>query len=263
MKIAIPIGFNNTSYTINKAYVDYIIEAKMTPIIITPDNIRIIAECKGVILPGGIDIDPMYYGIDNYSSFTVNPIKDEFERAVFYRAIKHQLPIFGICRGFQLIMYELFLTYKDKKLPMNFTQHISNHAQTNDISASRNIKTHFVDIDGQILYGTNKIKRIGVNSMHHQGVILNCDKKNNTTHSKEIDKYIKIVSWTNNLNTKNANDILVEGIKINLWGNNIVGVQWHPEELRDTKLITYFFEKSYDERILKNNDDIKFSKMSI
>ena len=255
MKIAIPIDFNDTIYKINKAYINYIIEAKMTPIIITPDNIRTISECKGVLLPGGIDIDPMYYGIDNINSFTVNPEKDKFERAVFYRAIKYQLPIFGICRGFQLMMYELFLTCKDKQLSMGFVQHIDKHAQTANLSVNRNIKTHFVNINGTILYGVKKIKRIGVNSMHHQCVITKDDPQSSSLlGNKDINKYIDIIAWTD----KNKDDLfLVEGIKINLWGNNIIGVQWHPEELRDTKLISHFFEQNYVDK--NNNYDIQYN----
>jgi len=245
MKIAIPIDFNNKVYKINRAYIDYIVDAKMTPIIITPDNIRMVAECKGVLLPGGIDIDPMYYGMNNTHSYTVNPAKDEFERAVFYRAIKHQLPIFGICRGFQLMMYELLLTCNDKKLPISFIQNIDKHAQTNNLSVNRNIKTHFVNINGSILYNEQKVKRIGVNSMHHQCLVTERNpQKFNPIENDDVSPYVKIIAWTDKI--KQTNDIfLIEGIQINLWGNNIVGVQWHPEELKDTKLISHFFEQSY------------------
>ena len=140
MKIAIPIGFDDTIYKINRAYINYLVDANMTPIIITPDTIKEVAGCKGLLLPGGIDIDPMYYGLDNYESYNVNPEKDKFERAVFYKAIKHQLPIFGICRGFQLVMYETLLTYDEKELPFSFRQHFSGHAQGGDISAKRTIR---------------------------------------------------------------------------------------------------------------------------
>jgi len=249
MKIAIPIDFDNKSYKINKAYVDYITEAKMTPIIITPSNIKLISQCQGLLLPGGIDIDPMYYGLDNYSSYNINPSKDEFERSIFYKAIKYQLPIFGICRGFQLIMYETLLTYQNKTLSIMFKQHINGHSQVENIAASRHIKSHKVNINGKILYGMKKITETGVNSMHHQGVVLKDAEKN--LNNFQNHPYINIIAWTNKINSHKDEDlILIEGIKINLWNNNIVAVQWHPEELKDIELISYFFNNEYKEEIL-------------
>ena len=244
MKIAIPIDFNDTTYKINKAYINYIVESNMTPVIITPDSIRLLKQCKGLLLPGGIDIDPMYYGIDNYSAYSVNPEKDEFERAMFYKAIKYQLPIFGICRGFQLIMYETLLTYNEDSLPMEFRQHIGGHAQPSDISVARGIKTHMVNIDGSSLYGIGNITETGVNSMHHQGVVLSEAKKNIKLFGK-IHQHINIVAWSDKLQTsKDEDSIIVEGVKVNLWGNSIMAVQWHPEELRDIELLKNFFNES-------------------
>ena len=225
----------------------------MTPIIITPNTIKEISKCQGVLLPGGIDIDPMYYGIDNYSSYNVNPKKDEFERKVFYKAIKHQLPIFGICRGFQLIIYETLLTYNENNLPFSFRQHFLGHAQGNDISIKRDIRTHNVNVEGSTLYGQANISKMGVNSMHHQGVVLH-DPEKNIASFRGGHEYINIVAWTNKIENDDDEDItLIEGIEIKLWGNDIVAVQWHPEELKDTKLIEYFFNKSYE-----NKQDFSF-----
>ena len=253
MKIAIPIGFGETTYKINKAYVEYVVASKMTPVIITPDTIRLVGDCKGLLLPGGIDIDPMYYGIDNYTSYNIDPNKDVFERAVFYKAIKHQLPIFGICRGFQLIMYETLLTCNDtEQLPIAFIQHTAGHAQSEHLTSNRNVRTHMVNINSKILYGIKDIPKIGVNSMHHQGVVLYDSDKNLKTFQGQ-HKNIKIVAWTNkSMPAKEEKAILIEGIKVNLWGNSIVGVQWHPEELMDTELLSYFFNQSY-KSLSKNN----------
>lgn len=57
---------------------------------------------KGLLIIGGGDILPAYYGED-IESFTVNFVKDkiEFDLAAYF--IRKNLPILGICRGFQLI----------------------------------------------------------------------------------------------------------------------------------------------------------------
>ncbi len=247
MRIAIPIDFNDKCYKINKAYVDYVVAAEMTPIIITPDNIKLIAQCQGLLLPGGIDIDPMYYGLDNYNSYNVNPSKDAFERSTFYKAIKHQLPILGICRGFQLIMYETLLTYQDKVLPIAFKQHINGHSQVENIAANRHIKSHKVSINGDALYGIGERVKTGVNSMHHQGVVLKDAGKNLNDFLHH--QYINIIAWTDKIVSSEDEDlVLIEGVKINLWNNDIIAVQWHPEELKDIELIYYFFNGDYEEK---------------
>jgi len=132
---------------------------------------------------------------------------------------------------------------------MVFIQNIHNHAQTENLAIDRHIKSHKVNINGNTLYGAKKMTSIGVNSMHHQGVILN-DSKINLDLFKS-HQYINVVAWSNkiDLDEDMGNDpILVEGIQVKLWNNNIVAVQWHPEELKDIELIDHFFNNSYKEK---------------
>lgn len=66
---------------------------------LSPENPQIY---KGLLLIGGGDILPAYYG-GNIPSCNVNFVKDklEFDMAAYF--IRKNLPILGICRGFQLI----------------------------------------------------------------------------------------------------------------------------------------------------------------
>ena len=71
MKIGITTSESKTQYYINQAYIDYIHEAGMQAFMImkTHDIGMMVNMLDGLILPGGIDIDPIYYGTDNYTSF--------------------------------------------------------------------------------------------------------------------------------------------------------------------------------------------------
>ncbi len=60
---------------------------------------------SGIIIPGGGDIHPSYYGeeilFDNLN--IVNRMRTEFELELLQRFIKLKRPILGICYGMQLI----------------------------------------------------------------------------------------------------------------------------------------------------------------
>ena len=66
---------------------------------LSPENPRIY---KGLLLIGGGDILPAYYGGD-IPSYNVNFVKDKLEFYLAAYFIRRNLPILGICRGFQLL----------------------------------------------------------------------------------------------------------------------------------------------------------------
>lgn len=60
---------------------------------------------SGLMLTGGEDIHPRYYGQEIDPTAHVHPSieRDEMEMAVFRAALERNMPILGICRGMQLI----------------------------------------------------------------------------------------------------------------------------------------------------------------
>lgn len=61
----------------------------------------------GLCLTGGGDIDPARYGADNVASTEIDEARDATELALLERALSRDLPVLGICRGFQLINVHL------------------------------------------------------------------------------------------------------------------------------------------------------------
>jgi putative glutamine amidotransferase len=58
----------------------------------------------GLILAGGNDIDPAFYGADPHPETRhIVPERDRSELALARRAIERDMPLLGICRGMQLI----------------------------------------------------------------------------------------------------------------------------------------------------------------
>ena len=247
IKIGIPISESKTQYYINKAYVEYIHEAGMQAVILIPEHdldgmVRLL---DGLILPGGIDVDPIYYGTDNNTSYVCDPEKDAFERGVFHMFRKANKPIFGICRGFQLIALEYISIIPRVGEFVEFCTDILNHNQVKDQEISRGSFQHYVDMLPHLLYnkiGQDKtgIKRMPVNSMHHQCLLTNFVEKNII----DIEGF-RMLSWTSRgiKQKKNENIVVCEAFSIIDWKAPILAVQWHPEELKDLHLISNFFSK--------------------
>ncbi len=58
----------------------------------------------GLMLAGGSDIDPDFYGAPRHPlTVGTEPTRDSFEIALVLRALDRDLPVLGICRGMQLI----------------------------------------------------------------------------------------------------------------------------------------------------------------
>src|ERR1700754_5060643 len=70
-------------------------------------NLHEMQECDGLVLSGGVDIDPeLYDGEPVYEKAPVAGWQTErglFEQGVFQIARERAIPVLGVCRGLQLI----------------------------------------------------------------------------------------------------------------------------------------------------------------
>src|SRR5688500_10349733 len=73
------------------------------------NNLSDLDKCDGVILSGGEDVHPRYYGKPELMErkeelkLDVNEERDEFEMKVIDSAYKKKIPMLGICRGLQIV----------------------------------------------------------------------------------------------------------------------------------------------------------------
>lgn len=246
--IGIPLSTSKTQYYTNQAYADYVSGAGMVPILLAPKSEidLLIPVCDGLLLPGGVDLEPTYYGEDNIASYHVDPEKDEFERMLLFKFISAEKPIFGICRGFQLIVREyLASNMKDEKW-LTYFQHINDHSLVDKLDIPRTVCSHRVEVRSD-LYGGSKeeVELRFVNSMHHQALLMSDKKRPQNTkiqivataetglRKKEIEAGMKVV----------------EAVHIKDGKANILAVQWHAEELKDYALLQNFFGVKGDETL--------------
>ena len=119
----------------------------------------------GLMLPGGIDVEPRRYGQEAHPDLgEVDAGQDAFEIAIALEAWRRRMPIFAICRGIQLLNVALGGTLI-QDIPAQSPSAIA-HWQT----APRPEATHEILVDGDsVLYGLTG-SRMAVNTFHHQSV---------------------------------------------------------------------------------------------
>ena len=95
-------------YCTSAPYVRAVETAGGVPIILPPQRdatANLIAVIDGLILSGGPDVDPKRYG-DDYvhpATYGIDPNRDQFEIDLFDAALRLDIPVFGICRGIQVM----------------------------------------------------------------------------------------------------------------------------------------------------------------
>lgn len=172
-------------------------EAGGEPVDLTP-GIDVLPEVDGLLLPGGWDVDPSFYGeAKDENVQETDPELDATELRLFHQAREREIPVLGICRGQQVI---------NVAMGGSLVQHIEHHDAHN---IGRKHLVHAVEVDpsSELGHATGQ-ETIRVNSLHHQAV----GKLAPGLHQ-----------------TARGEDGTVEGVESD--DGLVVAVQCHPEEL--------------------------------
>jgi putative glutamine amidotransferase len=152
-------------------------------------------EYAGLILAGGLDMDPMHYNQPNRGSKGIDATRDEAELKILHEFIQMKKPVLGICRGHQTIN-----VYFGGDLIQDLETKYAHQKEGDAVHNTRALKKSIL----YKLYGEEFV----TNSNHHQGIgKLGCGL----------------------LATQYTKDGVIEGIEHKELP--IYGVQWHPERM--------------------------------
>jgi putative glutamine amidotransferase len=189
-----------------------------------PDTLRAIYQhVDAVLIPGGGDIDPQRYGADKHPlTDRIDAERDHTELTVVRWAVEDDLPLFGICRGHQVVNVALGGTLI-QDIPSLVTTTI-NHDTPDE--APRSFRAHEVSIDpSSRLAEIVGVTTLPVNSYHHQSV-------------EQAAPAFCVTAY--------APDGVVEAIELPE-KRFVLSVQWHPEDLAaDTEVMQRLFDAFVD-----------------
>lgn len=175
------------------------------------------AKLDGLLLSGGFDMDPQMFGEQPIPGMgEVTPERDWLESILFREMHLSGKPIFGICRGMQIMNIMMGgNVYQD--LPSQKEGELLQHSQR----APRWYGAHTVTVtEGTLLHAVFGQTRIRTNSFHHQAV-------------RDVPDSLLVSAV--------ADDGVIEAIEAKE-GAFLVGVQWHPENMwrREPRVLKLF-----------------------
>ncbi len=175
------------------------------------NNLEQLKQCDGVILTGGEDVHPRFYGKPEYENeYRLDDFdiaRDEFEMKVIDYTQRNELPLLGICRGLQIVNV-FFGGTLIPDIPSFGKPYHTKYEEGKD-------RTHHVEVvKNSFLESVTGVLQGEVNSAHHQS----------------IEK-----AGENLVVNATSSDGIVEGLarKKKVGAPFLLLVQWHPERMAD------------------------------
>lgn len=221
---------DNNKLCIASMYLEAILDAGGVPLLLplkaNEEALKTaVSVCDGFLFTGGPDIDPFRFGEETLEECdVVYPDRDQMEETIFNLVIGTGKPVFGICRGIQVLnvffggtLFQDIAAQFQRKLNLCHSQ-----------KSGRTVLSHSVTIErDSLLYDILQEDTLMVNSFHHQGI-------------KDVAPELNVAA--------RSRDGLVEAVYLRDHPF-FLAVQWHPEHLFRVnegakKLFTAFVDAS-------------------
>lgn len=168
----------------------------------TPVDEQLIALLDGLILSGGVDVDPLRFDEEPVQNMgEITPERDVMEVDLTQKVLARDLPVLGICRGIQVLSAAAGGTVC-QDIPSQWEQSIKHHQQ-----APGWYGTHHIFIEPATKLQALLGDKYAVNSFHHQAV-------------GRVPEGFMVAA--------RAADGVIEGVE-SLQHTFVLGVQFHPE----------------------------------
>ena len=192
---------------IPQAYVEAVTRAGGRAVLLPPDDLDadVLRVLDGLVLSGGADLDPGLYGQQPGPLTMTRPERDRAEMLLTRAALAADLPVLGVCRGIQVLAVAAGGSlYQHLPDVLGHEKHRPAPGVYGEHEARFTPGSRIADLMGDDL---------GIHCYHHQGV---------------ADAGALTV-------TGHTEDGLIEAVE-DPTRKFVLGVQWHPEVVRDRRL---------------------------
>ncbi|MET9963268.1 gamma-glutamyl-gamma-aminobutyrate hydrolase family protein [Streptomyces sp. NPDC006326] len=195
-------------------YYELVQAAGGAAVLLPPDDpaaaAEVLGRVDGLVVAGGPDLDPARYGAErDPRTGPAATQRDDWELALITAALEADKPLLGICRGMQALNVALGGT---------LVQHIDGHVETPGV-----MSWHPVRPVAGTRYAQLVPEEADVPTYHHQAV----------------DRL-----GAGLVASAHAEDGTVEAIELPDTARWVLGVQWHPESDKDTRVLASLVEAS-------------------
>src|SRR5947209_7734553 len=218
----IPAGKVTTAHArLNAGYFDSVFAAGGMPIVIPPlakeaELDAILDRLDGIVLSGGLDMDPKRVGQPSHAA--VQPMADrreENDRLLIRRVIERRMPLLGIALG----MRQLNAAFGGT-LYLHLPEDLPRALPHRDTTGGPHRHAVLLEPDTRLdeIYGGGELR---VNSSHHQAV-------------RQVGEGLRVCAT--------SPDGVIEAIEAIDLNWFCIGVQWHPESETASALDMQLFE---------------------
>jgi putative glutamine amidotransferase len=189
------------------------------------DALPELEKCSGIVLTGGVDVHPSYYGKEEDADRCEIDLKrDILEFALIEKALALKMPLLAICRGEQILNVsqggDLIVD-----IPADHGSSIIHSSATDQLAY------HSIAIDStSILYNLIRVNSFDIVSVHHQAV-------------KNLAPCFRATAF--------ADDRIIEAFewKEPAGKSYLNAVQWHPEKGDFYNALSQVIAKDFLERV--------------
>ncbi|GAA3301943.1 gamma-glutamyl-gamma-aminobutyrate hydrolase family protein [Glutamicibacter nicotianae] len=214
--------WESTAAIVPGKYIKSVIAAGGTPMLLPPvaTDTSVLDVLDGLIVIGGVDVDPANYGQQPHPRTAAQPERDLHDMALAAAALERAVPLFAICRGAQVLNVQQGGTL-NQHLPDLLPDSAGKYQPAPGVFGMVEFTTVHGSLAEQILGN-----QASAPCYHHQSL-------------QEVAEGLAV--------TARANDGTVEIVEMPQAPGWVLGTQFHPEEnLDDIRLMQAFVQASQD-----------------
>ncbi|WIV43718.1 MULTISPECIES: gamma-glutamyl-gamma-aminobutyrate hydrolase family protein [Glutamicibacter] len=214
--------WERTAAIVPGKYIKSVVAAGGTPMLLPPvaTDASVLDVLDGLIVIGGVDVDPANYGHQPHPRTAAQPERDLHDMALAAAALERAVPLFAICRGAQVLNVQQGGTL-NQHLPDLLPDAAEKYQPAPGVFGTVDFTTAHGSLAEQILGN-----QASAPCYHHQSL-------------QEVAKGLEV--------TARASDGTVEIVEMPQARGWVLGTQFHPEEnLEDIRLMQAFVQAAHD-----------------